>query len=108
MQMPLPNGDLVFGSLLDRWNEFSPITLRADVRSLARDKIGVSAFKIESQISPHKRGSVRIGSVGEVTYSLFSRDPYWLAVFQMLADFARFSGVGVQTATGMGQVRRVG
>jgi CRISPR/Cas system endoribonuclease Cas6 (RAMP superfamily) len=27
---------------------------------------------------------------------------------QMLGEFARFSGVGMQTATGMGQVRKIG
>jgi CRISPR/Cas system endoribonuclease Cas6 (RAMP superfamily) len=28
-------------------------------------------------------------------------------VLQMLADFALYSGAGVQSATGMGQVRRL-
>ncbi|RIK35422.1 MAG: CRISPR-associated protein Cas6, partial [Chloroflexi bacterium] len=45
--------------------------------------------------------------VGQATYVAVAADRYWLAVLQMLADFALYSGVGVQTATGMGQVRRV-
>ena len=55
-----------------------------------------------------KNGALRIGGVGQVTYTALDDDRYALAALNMLADFALYSGVGVQTATGMGQCRRVG
>jgi CRISPR-associated endoribonuclease Cas6 len=53
-----------------------------------------------------KNGALRMGGMGEVTYVALGGDRYWRSVMQMLADFAKYSGVGVQTATGMGQTRR--
>jgi CRISPR-associated endoribonuclease Cas6 len=41
-----------------------------------------------------------------MTYRALGADRYWLGVINLLADFAFYSGVGVQTTTGMGQVRR--
>jgi CRISPR/Cas system endoribonuclease Cas6 (RAMP superfamily) len=48
-----------------------------------------------------------IGGVGRATYTALGGDRYWLATMQMLADFALYSGVGVKTTIGLGQVRRV-
>jgi len=55
-----------------------------------------------------KGGAPLIGGIGRATYSALGGDRYWLATMQMLADFAFYSGVGVKTTSGMGQVRRVG
>jgi CRISPR-associated endoribonuclease Cas6 len=46
--------------------------------------------------------------VGQATYRALAGDRYWLGVMNMLAEFALYSGVGVQTATGMGQARKLG
>lgn len=109
MQVPLPTPDLVFGSLVDRWNAFSPVTLSPEVRRFGEERVAISRYRLESRPVVQKNGALRIGGVGKVTYTALGHpDRYWLNTLQMLADFARFSGVGVQTASGMGQVRRVG
>jgi CRISPR-associated endoribonuclease Cas6 len=45
--------------------------------------------------------------VGKVTYSALNHDRYWLSLIHLLADFALFAGIGVSTALGMGQARKV-
>ncbi len=106
--MPLPLPGLVFGSLADRWNAFAAMPVDAGTRAAAEELLGVSFFRLHSRVALRKNGAVSIGGVGEVTYTAVTREVYWLAVFQMLADYALYSGVGAQIASGMGQARRVG
>ena len=108
MQVPLPLPGLVFGSLAERWNAFSPVALDPGLRRLAEERVAISRYRLESRPVPQKNGAVRIGGVGQVTYTLLDDNPYALAALNILADFALYSGAGVQTATGMGQCRRVG
>lgn len=106
VQVPVPLPNLVFGSLVDRWNQFSPIVLSPDVRRFGDEMVAISRYRLESRPVQHKQGALRIGGTGRVTYTALGGDRYWLNTLQMLADFALYSGVGVQTATGMGQTRR--
>ena len=108
----IPTPDLVFGSLVDRWNAFSPVVLSPEVRRFGAEKVVVSRYKLESRPVAQKsstqgQNALRIGGVGSVTYTALGGDRYWLSTLQMLADFALYSGVGVQTANGMGQTRRL-
>lgn len=107
MQMPLPLPGLVFGSLVERWNAFSTVALDPDLRRFANERVAISRYRLESRPVPAKGGALRIGGVGQVTYAALDDDRYALAALNILADFALYSGVGVQTATGMGQCRRV-
>jgi CRISPR-associated endoribonuclease Cas6 len=107
MTIPVPMPNLVFGSLVERWNSFSPVTLSPDMRRFGEEMVAISRYRLESRVLEQKNGALRIGAVGQATYTALGGDRYWLSVLQMLADFARYSGVGVQTATGMGQVRRL-
>jgi CRISPR-associated endoribonuclease Cas6 len=106
LTIPVPLPGLVFGSLVERWNAFSPVTLAPEMRHFGEEVVAISRYRLESRIVEQKNSALRIGGVGQVTYTATSGDRYWLAVMQMLADFALYSGVGVQTAAGMGQVRR--
>ncbi len=106
MQMPFPLPSLVFGSLVDRWNAFSPIELDARMRRFGAELIAVSRFNLKSELVKYKQGFLS-GAVGEVTYITKVDDRYWLAMFQLLADFAVFSGAGVKTSAGMGEMRRL-
>jgi len=81
----------------NRWIDYKP---RAEMLALTR-------YRLQSRPVTQKNGALRIGGVGTVTYRALGGDRYWLATMQMLAEFARYSGVGVQTATGMGQARRL-
>ncbi|MBM4459700.1 MAG: CRISPR system precrRNA processing endoribonuclease RAMP protein Cas6 [Chloroflexi bacterium] len=107
MQMPVPLPGLVFGSLVERWNAFSSVALDPDLRRFANERVAISRYRLESRPVPTKGGALRIGGVGQVTYTALDDDRYALAALNILADFALYSGVGVQTATGMGQCRRV-
>ena len=104
--LPLPS--LVFGSLADRWNSVSSAVFREEMRAFADEYIGISCYDLRSVPVPQTNGALRIGCVGTVTYRALDGDRYWLGAMQALAEFAFYSGVGVQTATGMGQVCRVG
>jgi CRISPR-associated endoribonuclease Cas6 len=108
MTIPIPLPGLVFGSLVERWNAFSPIGLSPDMRRFGEEVMAISQYRLRSAPVAQKDKGLRIGGVGEVTYRALSGDRYWLGVMQMLGEFARFSGVGMQTATGMGQVRKIG
>lgn len=106
MTMPVPLPGLVFGSLVERWNAFSPVTLSPEMRRYGEEVMAISRYRLESFPVVSKDGAQRIGGVGRVTYRALAGDRYWLSIMNMLADFALYSGVGAQTATGMGQVRR--
>ena len=106
MHVPLPLPSLVFGSLVDRWNAFSPVRVSPEMRRFAAERIAISRYSLHSRPAPQRDGSVRMGGVGTVTYRALGGDRYWVGVMQMLASYALYSGVGVSTTVGMGQVRR--
>ena len=102
---PLP--ELVFGSLLDRWNAFAPTALPDETRRFAGECLAASRVHLSSHAAPFKsEGVVKFGAVGTVTYAALNKDRYWLSLMNLLADFAQFAGVGTSTALGMGQCRR--
>lgn len=105
--VPVPLPGLVFGSLVERWNAFSPVGLSGEMRRFGEEMIVISRYRLQSEAVAHKGDGLRIGGVGEVTYRALNADRYWVGVMQMLARFALYAGVGAQTTTGMGQVRMV-
>lgn len=111
MHIPVPLPALVFGSLVERWNTFSPVTISPEMRRFGDEMVAISRYKLESRPVPSKPGGgkagLRVGGVGRVTYTALGGDRYWLGLLHMLAGFALYSGVGVQTSVGMGQTRLV-
>jgi CRISPR-associated endoribonuclease Cas6 len=105
LNQPFPTPDLVFGSLLERWNSFAPLALPEEVRRFAGECLAVSRFDMRSAAEPTKNGALQIGAVGRCTYTATNRDRYWLACIETLAQFALYSGVGAGTARGMGRAR---
>lgn len=108
MHLPVPLPSLFFGSLVERWNHFSPVTLSPEMRRFGEERVALSNYRLQTRPVQQKSGAPLIGAVGRTTFTALGGDRYWLSVMQMLADFALYSGVGVKTTTGMGQVRRVG
>lgn len=105
---PFPLPELAFGSLLDRWNAYAPVALPEETRRFASECLAVSRFALTTHAAPFKsEGVVKFGAVGQVTYVALHRDRYWLSVINLLADLAQFAGLGVSTAMGMGQARRL-
>jgi len=104
---PFPLPDLIFGSLLDRWNAYAPVALPEETRRFAAECMAVSRFRLSTHAAPFKsEGALKFGAVGTVTYVALQRDRYWLSVINLLADFAQFAGMGISTALGMGQARK--
>lgn len=103
---PLPLPELVFGSLLERWNSFAPVTFPEELRRYAAECLHISRFHLRSLGIPVKESGLRIGATGEVTYTTSNYDRYWMSLANALVDFAQFSGVGAGVSIGMGQCRR--
>lgn len=104
--LPVPMPDWVFGSLLDRWNSFSPIQAAEEMRRFAAECVVMSKYRLRTRAIPFKNNVVQMGCVGQADYVCLHRDKYWASMLNMMADYAFYSGVGYQTTKGMGQVRR--
>jgi len=104
---PLPLPDLFFGSLLEKWNAFAPMTMPAEVRRYAETMMAVSRFDLQSRAAQMKAGGLRVGAVGRVQFSALNSDRYWLGMLNTLAGFAQFAGVGAGTTQGLGQAREI-
>lgn len=104
--VPVPLPDLVYGSLVDTWNAFSPVAVCEEVRRFAQECLAISRYQLSTRAVPGKGGSVHIGFVGECQYTALRHDRYWQSVIQLLTDFAFYAGVGYRTTAGMGQARR--
>lgn len=105
-QQPLPLPELVFNSLLERWNAFAAVSFPPETRRFAAECLALSRFNLESRSVPLKRGALRIGSVGLASYAALNQDRYWLGVLHTLAEFSLFAGVGQGVSAGMGQCRK--
>ncbi|MGB9775456.1 MAG: CRISPR system precrRNA processing endoribonuclease RAMP protein Cas6 [Anaerolineae bacterium] len=106
--VPLPLPDLVYGSLVEKWNDFSPVTVSPEVRRFARECMAISRYELATRAVLGKGDGMQIGFVGRCRYAVLRADPYWLGVLHALTDYAFYAGVGYQTTTGMGQARRMG
>jgi CRISPR-associated endoribonuclease Cas6 len=105
-QFPYPLPELVIGSLLEHWNAFAPIAFPSEARRYAEECLHLSRFQIRSR-GVQVAGGFEIGMVGSVSFGTLNYDRYWMSLMQTLARFSFYSGVGVKTAMGMGQCRKV-
>jgi CRISPR-associated endoribonuclease Cas6 len=107
MHVPVPLPDLVFGSLLDRWNVFAPIAFPPETKRYASECLAVTRYRLSSRTARLKGTSLRVGAVGQITYTTLNYDRYWMSVIGVLAAFALYSGVGAGTTMGLGQCRMI-
>lgn len=99
----LPTKELVFKSLLKRWNAYSGMAFSKELI----DPIYPSFFDIRTEIVIDSRSKL-IGCVGELTFQILGTvDPVIIKQINTLADFALYAGVGRKTPMGMGMVRRI-
>lgn len=102
---PLPTASLVFNSLIEKWNAFAPLALMPELRRYAEECLAVSRFDLESRPVPLKEGGLRIGAVGQITFTTTNFDRFWMGQIHALAAFALFCGIGAGTTQGLGQGR---
>lgn len=100
--VPLPLPGLVFGSLVDRWNAFSPVTLPSEIRAYAEEHMAISQCRLRTSMIDIAGGR-QVGFTGSCAYVAVDTDPYWLRILHLLSAFAFFSGVGYKTTMGLGQ-----
>lgn len=99
----LPTKELVFQSLLRRWNTYSLNPFSEDLIH----PIYPSSFKIQTAMVDDRRSRF-IGCLGDITFQILGEvEPAMIRQINTLADFAFFSGVGRKTPMGMGMVRRI-
>ena len=105
--MPLPLPELVFGSLLDRWNLFSPLKMPEHLYDAILEHVSVKSHHIQTHnvLLKGKIQDAIPGFMGQVTYHLGKMAAQERQCLHALAGFALYSGVGVKTTMGMGQVR---
>ncbi len=104
--LPLPLPALVYGGLVDKWNDFAPVSVSDEARRFADECLAVSRYRLSTRAIGGKGDSVQIGFVGRCRYVALNKDRYWLAVMQLLTDYAFYAGVGYRTTAGLGQARR--
>jgi CRISPR-associated endoribonuclease Cas6 len=105
LSQPVPLPGLVFGSLLDRWNNFSQVQLAAEVRRFAEECVALSQYRLRTRAIPLKEQVIEMGCLGMVRYHLVRRDKFWASMIHLLAAYSFYSGVGYQTTIGLGQAR---
>lgn len=109
VRLPVP--EYVFGkSLLRRWQAFSAVGLPDGLAEFIVQGLEVDALRgLKTRAVSFARAgkNVVVGFVGDVRYVMSTAEPELAAAVRALAWFARFSGVGAQTADGLGQARVV-
>ena len=105
--MPIPLPDLVFGSLLQRWNAFAPVVFPDELKRYAAECLAISRFDLSSRSVQTKSRGRRVGAIGRITFVSLNYDRYWMSLTHTLAAFALFSGIGAGTTMGLGQARKI-
>jgi CRISPR-associated endoribonuclease Cas6 len=96
---PFPLPELVFNSLLRKWNHFAPVELHfSEIEWTGL----VSAYDLKTH-ALRLEGGAEIGCQGWVKYLFLDSEQARIA--SILANFAFYSGVGRKTTMGMGQVQ---
>lgn len=100
----MPDMNLVYGSLIRRWNAFSSKVRWEDpaLSTQLTNHCRLLQYQLESRTYPLE-GTHIYGYQGKQRYGFFGFDML-KRVQGMLTEFAKFSGIGVKTALGMGAV----
>lgn len=99
---PLP--DLVFGSLLRRWNTFSPIILSEE---MIHAKIFISRYNLKTELVNFDKYKI-VGFTGNCTYKIDKYEfEHTKKLLHSLAAFANIASIGYKTSMGLGDSRYI-
>ncbi len=99
----LPTADLVFSSILRRWNNYS---------NLPFDNVDFSSifpayFDLKTEVVINDKNKF-IGCVGDINYKILGEiDSSLIKTINILADYVFYCGIGRKTTMGMGITTRV-
>ena len=107
--LPLPLPRLIFEGLARRWNQHAPMTMHPELRAFAERAMTVERFQLRTREVQYREKNAAAGRffgfVGACTLRFLRQERFWQEQIPALAAFARFAGVGRNTARGMGQCR---
>jgi len=104
----LPDPKWVFESLARSWNIFAPAALQLDkqvIGEFAAEQVLLADYELHTTTLHFPKYSQK-GFTGRCSYQVRGEGEC-AARLAMLAEFARYSGVGYKTTMGMGQARLV-
>lgn len=100
-----PQPQLLLNSLVKRWNAFAPSN-RLDAPGVAQDlaqavyvadySLRMAAFSVDGARIPAFRGSYTLGMKNNIMAG---------RIIAMLGEYAKYCGIGIKTALGMGAVK---
>jgi CRISPR-associated endoribonuclease Cas6 len=97
----LPTRELVFSSLLRRWNHYSTLPFSETIL----EPVYPSFFDLRTEIIMESRSKF-IGCVGAITFQILGDvDANTIKQINTLSTFAFYAGVGRKTPMGMGQTQ---
>ncbi|MGB1289189.1 MAG: CRISPR system precrRNA processing endoribonuclease RAMP protein Cas6 [Aggregatilineales bacterium] len=101
-----PDIERIFMSLYSRWNAFAPRPLPVALKTSIQERIHIVETHIEHHTLKFARGRKGVipGFYGSVKFVLDEPSLMLRHMLNALAAFTHFSGVGVKTTIGMGQV----
>ena len=103
-EYPFPAPEVLWPSLLKRWNMWSDALCHQLPLALAEDVFLHNWQGETRRLAMGKRWAV--GCTGRFSYAVAAGQTEVLRLLHLLADFACYAGIGWQTTCGMGQVRR--
>ncbi len=101
--LPLPVPDVLFLSLLQRWQAWGGIDLGPGAEATVSQCAALRRHRLQS-VSVQMEGRFA-AFVGMAEFTLVRPEPSYAGLLAALAAFAEFAGVGQKTAMGMGCVR---
>lgn len=99
--LPLP--ELVFGSLLERWNAASPVAMPTELRRWAGEALLLGRYDLQARWLP-MFGAGETAFTGKVSYTVTQHERYYVHCCQALLRWGFFCGVGAKTSMGLGMV----
>lgn len=102
-QVVLPLPELVFGSLLHKWNNNSEIPFPQEIYS-DLNSIRITKHSIKTSLC-HFDSYKIIGFTGEVAFVASAKNPLFSMFINALAQLAEYSGVGYKSTMGLGEVK---
>jgi CRISPR-associated endoribonuclease Cas6 len=100
---PFPEPANLISSWMNRWNAFSGYPMPADLPELARTRLAVESFDLQTRSVRTHNGKDTVGFFGSLALRGHKLTPELSRNFQLLADYAFYCGTGYLTGMGFGQ-----